>query len=648
MRVVATAGHVDHGKSTLLRAITGMEPDRWEEERRRGLSIDLGFVWTDLPAGGDREAVTVAFVDVPGHERFVPNMLAGAGGVSLALLVVAADDGWSAQSQEHLDILELLGVPAAVVAVTKADIVGDARSANVAEDVTARLADTTLADAPVLVVDAVSGRNVDALVEVLADRLAATPPAVDAGRPRLWIDRSFAVAGAGTVVTGTLAGGRLVVGEEVGVLPAGRTVRVRGLHTLGQPVEDVGPGSRVAINLAGVDHHEIARGDAVVGGGGQDADDALTLWRATDVLDAWVTAVGDHEIGQTGDWHVHAGSAETVADLHPLLAPVTPGEPGHVRLELARPLPLVAGDRFVVRESGRRATVGGGEVLDPDPPVRPRGPDARLARSDQLDRLRAATDRTDRLVALVESVGGAHPVSRAVAATGVRPGQVPDELLVVGEHLVTRTAHRVWSHAVEQTAAGGERQSLSGRPAEQDSQRLGASRTTLFDAAGQAGCPAELAAALVGDLVERGRLVRHGSVYATPQQAPALDAERRRRSETLVAELAAAPFQPPALDEAARRAGVDHEQLNELVQSGELVTCGGVTFAATAIDQAVERLVRLEDEGGRFTTAQARTALDTTRKYAVPLLEHLDRAGITEFDGQTRRLREGFNRSGRS
>ncbi|MDP8932125.1 MAG: GTP-binding protein, partial [Actinomycetota bacterium] len=365
MHVVATAGHVDHGKSTLLRALTGMEPDRWEEERRRGLTIDLGFVWATLPApdkAGEPQAhepppdeprpaeaqpdaprsnepLTVAFVDVPGHERFVANMLAGAGSVRLALFVVAADDGWSAQSQEHLDILDLLGVSAAIVAVTKTDLTGPERAVSVAADVVRRLAGTSLADAPVLTVDALSGRGLGSLREALAGRLAAVPPPADHGRPRLWVDRAFTIAGAGTVVTGTLSDGWLEVGDEVALLPSGRASRVRGLQALGRRVSAIEPGSRVAVNLTGVDLDQVRRGDAIVGVRGGGARSALEAWRATDALDAWVRALPDHEVGHSGAWHFHAGSAETLATLHPLLGEaVRPDQPAHLRILLERAL----------------------------------------------------------------------------------------------------------------------------------------------------------------------------------------------------------------------------------------------------------------------------------------------------------------------
>ncbi|MFN2557596.1 MAG: selenocysteine-specific translation elongation factor [Nitriliruptorales bacterium] len=644
MHVVATAGHVDHGKSTLLRALTGMEPDRWEEERRRGLTIDLGFVWATLPAtapavaspaGGSSadSSLTVAFVDVPGHERFVGNMLAGAGSVRLALFVVAADDGWSAQSQEHLDILDLLGISAAVVAVTKSDLAGDERAEEVAADVARRLAGTSLAGAPVLTVDAVSRRGLDSLTKALAARLDAMPPPVDTGRPRLWVDRAFTIAGAGTVVTGTLSGGALRVGDEVALLPSGKASRIRALQALGRTVSAVEPGSRVAVNLAGVDLEEVRRGDAVVGLSGAGARAALEAWWATDVLDAWVRALPGHEVGSSGAWHLHVGSAETLSTIHPLLGePVRPQEPAYVRILLERRLPLVSADRFVLREAGRQATLGGGQVLDPDPPGRVRGPDARLLRSDALDRVRDATSPAARLAGLVASSDGARSAGRARAAAGLHPKAAVDGLVEIAGHLVTPDAIERWTAAIEAAA----RDHHARTP-----QSPGSSRDVLSAAARRRGCPESLAPGLVDAMAEKGRLLRSGSAYALPEHVPARDEAKRRRREALLSLLTAEPFAPPPLDEVARQTSVGHEELNALVQSGEVVVCGPVAFARSSVEGAVARLSDLEGRVGRFTTAQAREALGTSRKFVVPLLEHLDEVGVTTFDGQTRGLRKG-------
>ncbi len=358
MRVVCTAGHVDHGKSTLVRALTGMEPDRLAEEQRRGLTIDLGFAWADL-AG-----TTVAFVDLPGHERFVATMLAGAGAVDLALFVVAADEGWMPQSAEHLAILDLLGVRRGLVALTKADAVDADTAALGAELVAAELAGTGLAGAEIVPVSAATGGGLDDLRAALGRVLAGAPPAADRGRPRLWVDRSFSVRGTGTVVTGTLTGGRLAAGEELVLLPGRRAVRVRGLQALGAPVGEAAPGTRVAVNLTGVDRGEVGRGDALVRPG---------QWREVVRFDAAVRALDGLPIDRTGAWRVHAGSGERSAQVHPISGQPVVGE-GFVRVELDAPLALAAGDHVVLREAGRRVTAGGGVVLGPPPPPPPAAP----------------------------------------------------------------------------------------------------------------------------------------------------------------------------------------------------------------------------------------------------------------------------------
>jgi selenocysteine-specific elongation factor len=629
MHVVATAGHVDHGKSTLLRALTGMEPDRWAEERQRGLTIDLGFVWTEMSADAEASApppATVAFVDVPGHDRFIANMLAGAGAVQLALFVVAADDGWSAQSQEHLDILDLLGVSAAVVAVTKSALAGEDRALDVAADVERRLGATSLAGAPIVITDALAGSGLAELRAALLRRLAATPGSADGHRARLWVDRSFTISGAGTVVTGTLEGGSLGLGDEVALLPAGRAARVRGLQSLGRPVERARPGERVAVNLSGVDRDDLARGDAVVTGGQPPA----SAWLVTDTVDAWVRALPAHEIDRAGAWHLHVGSAESLCSVHPLLGePIRADQAGYVRLRLERPLPLQTGDRLVLREAGRRATVGGGEVIDPRPPGRVRGVDQRLVRTDRLDAVRAAGP--DRLLALVEAWGEVGAIPDVRAAARQRPdAPLPDGLTRVGGVLLSDAAIARWGGA----ALDAGRAHHEAAPAS-----AGASRDELAAAVTGAGCPdPDVARDLVDHLAATGGLRRHGSAYALPTHVPAVDEARENRRETFLALLGKDPLAPPRFVAAAKEAGLDHQETQRLVQAGEVIPCGEVAFLPTAVETAVQRLRALEAEVGPFTAAQAKDAWGTTRKYAIPLLEHLDGTGLTRFDGQHRTL----------
>ncbi|MFM2078436.1 MAG: selenocysteine-specific elongation factor, partial [Actinomycetota bacterium] len=354
MRVVATAGHVDHGKSSLVQALTGTNPDRWDEELRRGLTIDLGFAHTTLPDGEG-----VSFIDVPGHVRFLRNMLAGVGGVDACVFVVAATEGWKPQSEEHLRILELVGVRHGMVALTKIDSVDDEWRALQEMDVRDHLAGTFLAEADIVGVSSTTGAGLDEIRAALAALARSTPSAVDRGRPRLWVDRVFAAKGSGTVVTGTLTGGSLRTDDQVHV--AGRPVRVRGIQSHGQRHASIGPGNRVALNLAGVDHTDLQRGDAVV---------VAEQWRPTHRFDAAVAVLPslDHDVSRRGAFVAYLGAGEFPVRLRVLGAEkIPPGGQGLVRVHLATDLPLVTGDRFVLRESGRDETVGGGEVLDVAP-----------------------------------------------------------------------------------------------------------------------------------------------------------------------------------------------------------------------------------------------------------------------------------------
>jgi selenocysteine-specific elongation factor len=613
-RVVATAGHVDHGKSTLLSALTGMEPDRLAEERRRGLSIELGYVWTTLPATpGTPGAQRVAFVDVPGHERFVTTMLAGTGAAPAVLFVVAADDGWSAQSDEHRDVLDLLGVPAVARVVTKADRVEAGRIEEVAEEVASATAGTSLADGPLVVTDAVTGRGLDELRAVLRDRLAGLPPAEDRGRPRLWLDRAFTAAGVGTVVTGTLVGGHLSVGDPARLLPDGTPARVRRLQALGEDVETIGPGTRVAANLAGVAHDALRRGDVLVVGG---------PWRTTSVADLWVRVLPGQRLDRAGAWRLHVGTASVVCRLTPLNGPIDGGGEGAVRVLLDGALPLTSGDRVVLREVGRRATVAGGAVADPRPGERLRGRGAREARAVAVAAIAAAGTGPERLTRLVEAAGGSREADEARAAAGWPAGADPPAgLVVVGGHLVAGARLDAWSAVVRELGPGAH------------------DRAAVAARARAAGAPAALAAALSDHLVATGALVRTTHGVSLPEHAAAVAGARRGRADAVVAALAADPFAPPDLDEIASGLGLDHRERAALISSGQVVRCGAVAFARSAVDRAEVVVRDLEARTGPFTASQAREAFGTTRRYAIPLLEHLDRIGVTTFDGRLRRTR---------
>ncbi|WFE65901.1 selenocysteine-specific translation elongation factor [Micromonospora sp. WMMD714] len=571
MHVVATAGHVDHGKSTLVRALTGMEPDRWAEERRRGMTIDLGFAWTTLPTGG-----TIAFVDVPGHERFVPNMLAGVGPVPAAVVVVAADEGWMPQSAEHLAALHALGVSHGLLVVTRADLADPGPATAQAR---AHLAATSLGTAESVAVSAVTGVGLPELRAALG-RLVGRLPAPQVDQPvRLWIDRAFTIRGSGTVVTGTLGGGRLRVGDELALATTGEPVRVRGLHRLGAAEPQVTAVARVAVNLRGVPRDRLGRGDALL------TPDAFGR---TDLLD--VRLAGDPVAELPATLTLHIGSAAVPARVRPLGGDT-------LRLRLARPLPLLVGDRALLRDPGRHHVCGGVTVLDvAPPPLARRG--AAAARAAVLTGLHGRPDlagelRRRRLV-------------RAGELT--RMGVTGDVAPVVGDWLADPGHWRqLGVRLVEEvTAWAGAHPLEPGAPVEALRRRLGLPDRALVEALVRP--PLTLRAGRIGV----------GDPGLPEPVAGAVDRVRR--------EYAAHPFRAPEADRLTAL-GLGPREVGAAVRAGALLRLAeNVVLLPDAADEAVRVLARLPQP---FTLSAARQALDTTRRVAVPLLELLDRRGVT-------------------
>jgi selenocysteine-specific elongation factor len=571
VHVVATAGHVDHGKSTLVLALTGTDPDRLAEEKERGLTIDLGFASMTLPSGRE-----VGFVDVPGHVRFLKNMLAGVGAVDACLFVVAATEGWKPQSEEHLRILSLLGVSHGLVALTKVGLVDDEWRQLAELDVADRVAGTFLEGADVVAVDAVAGTGLSGetgLVAALDRLLEHTPTAVDRGRPRLWVDRSFAARGSGTVVTGTLTGGTLAVDDEVTVEPGGQRARVRALQTHNRPLARAGPGRRLAVNLAGVAHERVRRGCAVVRAG---------QWHLTRTVDAALTVLDglDHDVGRRGAYIAYAGSGEypvTLRVLGPGGGSIPTGRTGYVRVWLADALPLVPGDRFVLREAGRNQTVGGGEVLDVAPV------------------LPASKATPARSVARVVAERGWVDASELERLTG-EPAVPTLGRWVVDPGVLARAGDQVRRAVTEAGPLGLDAAVLDERH-----------RLVL----------ATLADLTVAD--GRARLVADGPAVAAGSDHP------------FVAALDAAPFAPP------EPAGVDRAELRALTRQGLIVDCNGTWFSTRAVHDAgrvVARLLAASPEG--VTVAAVRDALGTSRKHVLPLLAQLDASGVTRRRGDLR------------
>jgi selenocysteine-specific elongation factor len=554
--VVATAGHVDHGKSSLVLALTGTDPDRFEEEKRRGLTIDLGFAHTVLPSGTE-----LSFIDVPGHVKFLRNMLAGVGGVSACIFVVAATEGWKPQSEEHLRILELLGVRHGVIALTKVDLVDDELLELAHMDVADHVEGTFLDGAPVIPVAATAGRGVDEMRAALDELIDRSEGAADRGRPRLWIDRVFAAKGSGTVATGTLVGGSLRTDANVAIAPGDHSARIRSIQTAGAAVDDIGPGNRVAVNLSGVDHHELSRGDALV---------EPNRWHLTDRLDASIDVLAslDHEVSRRGAYVAYIGAGEHPVKMRVLgTEALSPGTTGSIRLFLPSALPLLPGDRYILRESGRDETVGGGEILDIAPVMRA----SRAAPDRSIDRV--VRERGWVTVDELERLTG-----EAVQAT-------------LGQWVTTPEA---LADTVSSVIARVEEAGLAGVD------------VAAFD-------ERERAALDSTDAV----VVDAGLVLPADAIDPYVD-------HPFLSELLAGGFSPPSAD------GVDRNDIRELARRGHIVQRDGVVFHTQTIDAAAQIAASLLSEhSDGFTVAQFRDATGASRKYALPLVSELDKRGVT-------------------
>jgi selenocysteine-specific elongation factor len=574
VHVVATAGHVDHGKSTLVRALTGMEPDRWAEERRRGMTIDLGFAWTRLPSGA-----VLAFVDVPGHHRFVPNMLAGVGPVPTALVVVAADEGWMPQSAEHLAALDALGVRNGLLVVTRSDLAapGPAMSRGLAE-----FAATSLGTAEAVAVSGMTGAGLDALFAALDRLVAGLPPPVTEGPVRLWVDRAFTIRGSGTVVTATLGAGTLRVGDELEL--HGEPVRVRGLQSLGAAVAQVSAVARVAVNLRAVPRDRVGRGDALVTPG---------RFHQAGEVDVRLHAAPDTALPPTVILHV--GSAAVPVRVRPLGS-------GACRLQLSRALPLRVGDRALLRDPGGRdglTVLSGITVLDVVPPaLRRRG--AAVTRAAVLSTMDGKPDEPDE-VRRRGMVRRADLERMGVPATGTPVAgdwlADPEYWLSVQQRLTACVAEYGRAHPLE-----------PGAPVEALRHLLDLPDRALVEAA-----------------VTPPLVVRDGRIRAADagQGLPPALAEA---VSAVLADLEAEPFRAP---EAARLAalGLGPRELGAAVRSGALMrVAGNVVLLPDAVQRAADVLAGLPQP---FTLSQAREALGSTRRVAVPLLELLDSKGVT-------------------
>ncbi len=619
MFVIGTAGHVDHGKSTLVEALTGIDPDRLAEEKEREMTIDLGFAWLQL---GEEE---VGVVDVPGHRDFIENMLAGIGGIDLALLVIAADEGVMPQTREHLAILDLLEVSDGVVALTKTDMVDDEEWLElVTLEIGEALESTALAGAPIVPVSARTGQGLATLQTTLIEHLQTAASRPDNGRPRLPIDRVFSLTGFGTIVTGTLQDGFFHSGQEVTVEPGSHSARIRGLQTHKTKRDSAAPGSRVAINLTGVDRDVLKRGQVVV---------APDTYKPTILFDAFYRhlAEADAPLVHNQEVKVFAGSAEVPARCRVIgRDAIAPGETGWLQLALQEPISVAKQDRFILRRPSPGATVGGGRVLDPYPGRRYRRlrPET-LARFEALERgspdelLLQALERSgpSTMAAVIEKAGLDRDVGLAEVDQLIKSGA----LMLVGKQLLPVTRWQVLHN--EATTLVAQYHTINPL-------RQGIDREELRN---RLRLSAPIFGALVEDMTESGRIVTNGTQVGLPEHTVTFTPTQQATVDQLTAKLARAGVNSPNVKDSRRIVGDDVYyallDLGILRQLSDDVVYDARTYA-TIIDKVQTYLI----SNGTISAPEARDLLDTSRKYAIAILEHLDDIRLTRRIGDDREL----------
>jgi selenocysteine-specific elongation factor len=622
MHVIGTAGHVDHGKSTLITALTGINPDRLKEEQARQMTIDLGFAWLTLPGGEE-----IGIVDVPGHRDFIENMLAGVGGLDAALLVIAADEGIMPQTREHLAILDLLQIENGIVILTKIDLMDDPAWLDLIEtDVRNVLQTTVLRDAPILRVSSRTEQGLPELLITLELLLGKLPARPDLGRPRLPIDRVFSIAGFGTVVTGTLSDGRLTIGEEAEILPSGLRARIRGLQTHKKKEEIAVPGSRLAINLSGVDVEQVLRGQVIAHPG---------QYLPTKRLDVKFRLLKDvaAPLHHHTEVKIFIGASETIADVRLIGAEtLDPGGTGWLQLELRTPVVAVRGDHYILRRPSPGETLGGGTVLDPQPEGRHKRFDATILR--KLESL-AQGSPTDVLLQACLTLGPAMKkdvIARSrleISAAGSALQELLDtsQLIVLEDVLIASSQWIPLMESIE-TALAGYHASYPlrhGMPREELKSRLKQS-PRLFNL-------------VIHKLAAEGVLIEAAKWVALPGHVVRFSPFQQVKVDKLMEQFALAPYAPPSIKEC--QAQVGEEIYSTLLESGELVAVSDeVVFRKSDFGTMVEKISQVIQQNGQISLAEVRDLFKTSRRYVQALLEHLDRTGVTVRSGDFRKLKK--------
>jgi selenocysteine-specific elongation factor len=615
MYVLGTSGHIDHGKSLLVQALTGIDPDRLQEEKERGMTIELGFAWLKLPSGRE-----VGIVDVPGHERFVRHMLAGVGGIDLALLIVAANEGVMPQTREHLAILDLIGVRRGIVVITKKDLVDEELLTLVKMEAEETIASTTLAGSPVLSVSALTGEGLPELVAAIDKLLDATEPRPDLGRPRLPADRVFTIAGSGTVVTGTLIDGTLSVGQEVEIVPSGLKSRLRGLQTHKSKITTATPGSRVAANLVGVTTAQLQRGDVVTRPGWLRPAGFLTVkLKMIDYL--------KRPLRHGAEVSFHTLAAETMAKVRLLEGDtLKPGEATWAQLTLERPLAVIEGDRYIIRSP--METLGGGSVIDA------RARRLRRFRPEVIENLRAREGGTDEEVVLAMLEAGQPQELSAIVARGNLPadkaGAAVESLIAQGRIIAVGEGE----NRVLVTASGWQRLGEKAVAALVDYHRKFPARSGMprveLSTRLKLGSYINLA---LENLIKQGLLAEDGGNIRIPSHRVQLTPAQQTKIDGFLKSLADSPYAPPG------ELIPEPDLLNMLIARGKVVRVSdNVVFSKSAYDEMLARITARIKDQGKISLGEVRDMFGTSRKYAQALLEHLDREKITRRVGDDRVL----------
>jgi selenocysteine-specific elongation factor len=610
--IIGTAGHIDHGKTALVKALTGVDTDRLPEEKRRGITVELGFAPIDL------DGVRASVIDVPGHEAFVKTMVAGSAGIDVAMLVVAADEGIMPQTREHLAILEILEIPALVVALTKSDLVDSEWRALVTEEITRALALSRWVDAPIIECSSLTGDGVAGLRRALASAVPASRRGISQDLFRLPVDRAFTVKGTGTVVTGTVWTGSLAEGAPVRILPSGASARVRRIQKHGEAVDHVDPGDRAAIALSGVGVADVPRGSNIV------TDE---LWEETAMLDVSVTLRGEtaEHVGERTEVALHLAGADAAASL--IFAGGTQrSDTRFARIKLHSPITARGGDRFVLRLPSPVGTIGGGIVLDPSPERIPLGLAARIFANAR------PSDPASRFQCLLS----ASPSGILSASLPVRIGVSRDEAVRIVEAAeCTAFEGRCYSASVVRTEMDAVRQAL----AEAETTFPLESGVQLESVSALSRSPS-VARLAIEELEKQGAVVIRGSLISRKDWKPSLGDDRAKTVDALVHAICSAGSEPPSLTELSDRYGREVPGLlRYLEREGRLVQVADRYYARDEVNALIEKLRMNLEAGAEYGPSQLRDVLGFSRKYLIPFLEYCDRAGITERKGDGRALR---------